>query len=462
MKTSTLRISLEKVDFRQPTQVTDDSSVLTLKNCVFEPLLKWQPGGLAHPALFDRWEHSPSGCEWHFYIRDGAVFHDGVVCEAGHIVEFIHGILNSRDTFGMRWSYHRYLARANITAINGRTVRVENPEPIAAILDIFTELYICRVSVDGKPILGTGRYRVVEFDKEKGRTVLEYAGSRGNSQSPQPSAEERFRKLSEGKIDVALNLERLEKPPDFLPNLQWGRATNTLSVIYYLNCQNGIFTSPNARLAVNHAVDTAALALDVFNGLAIPSATIVSPFHLGSQKASLEPIPYDLSEAKRLLEGIDLSRPITLRTPEYMPDRAEAITSFVVSSLEAVGFKVTVEVEQDRAAYARQVGLEKEIGDLALFDSSPHSTYRVLDDKISSVTRAVWWQGYEDVKVDKLIKVANDAVEDRDRQIAYSQCLERLRQNPPWLYLVHPIEVFAARLHVQGLNLDCKGVLNIA
>jgi hypothetical protein len=144
-----------------------------------------------------------------------------------------------------------------------------------------------------------------------------------------------------------------------------------------------------------------------------------------------------------------------------MPDRAEAITSFVVKSLKAVGLMVEVEVEEDRAAYARRVGLEKKIGHMALFDSSSQSTFRVLDDKTSSETKAFWWQGYQDAAVDDLIKVASCAVEHEDREEAYSVCLKRLRENPPWLYLVHQGEVFAARLGLQGLSLDCKGVLNI-
>jgi peptide/nickel transport system substrate-binding protein len=469
MVLDTLRISLEKVDFRQPTQVTDDTSVLTLKELVFEPLLKWQPGGLAHPALFDRWEHSEDGREWRFHIRKDAVFHDGEACVARHIIDFISAILDSRDTFGMRWSYHRYLAQTKFTAEDERTVKVENPEPIADILDIFTEFYICRVSFNGKPVLGTGRYRVIEFDKEEGRAVLEYAAARdSNTRSPQHiiataevSAEKQLSQLLQGSIDATLNLERVEGELRFEPSLQWGRAPNTLSIIYYLNCSHGIFKSPEARLAVNHAVDTAALARDVFHHLAIPSAIVVSPLHLGAQEAALEPILYDKSTAQRLLEGVDTSTPIALRTPTYMPERAEAITRFVVASLEAVGLKVVVEVESNRPAYARQVGLEKRIGDLALFDSSPHSTYRVLDDKISSDTKAVWWQGYHDAEVDRLIEVANHAVEIEDRQGAYQRCLERLRQNPPWLYLVHPVEVFAAKLEIRGLSLSCKGMLNI-
>lgn len=467
MALDTLRVSLEKVDFRQPTQVTDDTSILTLKNWVFESLLKWQPGGIATPGLFGHWEHSTDGRRWKFWIRDGAVFHDGVVCVARHVIEFITAILDSRDTFGMRWSYYRYLENVKFTAEDEKAVVVESAVPMADILDIFTEFYLCRVAADGKPVLGTGRYRVTEFEKERGSAVLEYARSeqeRGNSPksilvTAEQSAEQRLKQLREGTIDATLNLERVEEKLAFEPELQWGKATNTLSIIYYLNCNEGIFASAEARLAVNHAVDTVALAQDVFHGLAVPSNTVVSPFHLGGQEAA--PIPYDPAKARRLLEGVDTSTPIILRTPTYMPERAEATTQFVARSLEAVGLKVIVEVEKDRAAFARQVGLEKRIGDLALFDSSPHSTFRVLDDKISSATRAVWWQGYKDTEADRLIKVANESVENEDRHKAYQGALERLRENPPWLYLCHPVEVFGARLGLKGLSINCKGVLEI-
>ena len=443
LETETLRLSLEKVDFRLPTQVTDDTSILTLKNLVFEPLLKWYPGGIAHPALFDRWEHSSDGRQWTFHIRDGAQFHDGEECVASHVTDFIEAILDSRDTFGMKWSYQRYLAHAKITAEDERTIKVENPKPIANILDIFTEFYVCRVTADGQPILGTGPYQVVEFERGKS-AVLEYVeGSENyNNQHRRPqrilvtaehSAEERLSQLLRGTVDAALNLERVEDRIQFTPNLQWGTAANTLSVIYYLNCYEGIFTSPEARRAVNLAVDTETLTREIFHDLDIPSTTIVSPFHLGAPTAELKPIPYDPIEAQRLLEAIETSKSIVLRTPTYMPERAEAITSFVVKSLEAVGLTVEVEVEVDRAGYARQVGLDKKIGDMALFDSSPHSTFRVLDDKISGQTRAVWWQGFQDAVLDDLIETASQAVDNEHREEAYSACLKHLRESSYYL-----------------------------
>ncbi|KAA8566739.1 hypothetical protein EYC84_009269 [Monilinia fructicola] len=469
--TDTLRIGLEKVDFRLPTQVTDDNSILTLKNWVFEPLLRWESGGLVKPALFSHWTHSKDGREWSFRIRNGAVFHDGVPCVARHIINFIEGILDSRDTFGMRWSYYRYFQHTQFTAEGNEIVKVENPKPIADVLDIFTEFYICRITDNGKPILGTGRYRVEEFDGNEGSAVLELVKSDdGRGQIPrriiataEPSAEKRLLQLQEGQIDVALNLERVEEKLEFASNLQWGKTANTLSIIYYLNCNKGIFSNQKIRLAVNHAIDRETLIKDVFHDLAIPATTVVSPFHLGMRDANLKPIDYDIEQAKKLLQesGEDLSKPILLRTPTYMPERAEAITNLVVKALQRIGLEVQVDIETNRPEYARQVGLRKNIGDLALFDSSPHSTFRVLDDKISMNSVGVWWQGYQDDAVQQFLTLANGAVGDNEREYSYGKVLGRLRENPPWLFLVHPVLVFGARLGVRGLSLSEKGVLEV-
>lgn len=457
-----LTISLEKVDFLPPTRVTDDTSVLTLKNLVFEPLLKWD-GGLVRPALFERWTHSPDGRSWRFFIREGATFHDGKPCTAADVIAYIDGILEAVDTFGMKWSYARYLANARISAEGAATVRVDNPDPIADILDIFSEFYIGRLDAGGRPVLGTGRYRVAEFEPTR-RATLERASGAGGPERivalAEKQADIRHAQLQDGAVDAALNLERIEGRLAFDEAFDWGRAVNTLSVMFYLNCSRGIFRSAQARRAVNHAVDTAAIAQEIFHGLAVPSATIVSPFHLGAAQANLSPIAYDPETAKRLLGGVEAAGPIRLRTPTFMPERAPEISRFVAASLERVGLEVEIEVETDRPEYARQIG-RKEMGDMAIFDSSPHSTYRILNDKISSVTRAVWWQGFDDAETETLIAAANRAVGDHDRQRAYARCLTRLHHNPPWLYLVHPVDVFAARKGIGGLSIDHKGTLDI-
>ncbi|MFN9955450.1 MAG: ABC transporter substrate-binding protein, partial [bacterium] len=153
-----LSIALATVDALPATRVTDDTSILTLKRLVFEPLVTWD-NGHAHPGLFGAWRHDATGQRWEFRIRDGAAFHDGTPFVAGHVLDFVDGILASVDMFGMKWSYARYLARTRISAPDPRTIRVESEHPFADILDVFSEFYVPRLAPDGRATLGTGRYR---------------------------------------------------------------------------------------------------------------------------------------------------------------------------------------------------------------------------------------------------------------------------------------------------------------
>jgi peptide/nickel transport system substrate-binding protein len=128
--------------------------------------------------------------------------------------------------------------------------------------------------------------------------------------------------------------------------------------------------------------------------------------------------------------------------------------------LEDIGLEVRIDVEPDRPSYARQIAA-KAMGDSAIFDSSPRSTFRVLDDKISSRVRGTWWQGYANADVDHAISAANGALGDGPRARAYARCLTELHRDPPWLYLFHPIEVVASRSGTPGLVLDHQGILDL-
>lgn len=471
MTDTEFRIALENVDFRLPTQVTDDNSVLALKSLAFEPLVRWQPNGQVTPGLFASWKSADSR-DWSFYIRDNAIFHDGEPCTADSIVTYIQGFLNSRDYFGMSWSYARYFAHTTFDAEGDRIVRIRNTEPFADLLNVLNDFWPSRIGKDGKPTIGTGMYRVTEFERRDGigSATLQLASRTGHSMSypdrviavHEPNAEERLKLLHLGHVDAALNLERVENLGvlDFAPALNWGRVTSTLSAMFFLNCTEGIFASPTARLAANLAVNNAALVEEVYHGFASPATTVVSPLHLGYEEAGLQPIPHDPVAARELLRQHDTTTPIVLRTPEYMPEHAQRISKFVASSLEAVGFTVKVELETDRPEYARSIGLRKYIGDLALFDSTPNTTFRVLDDKISSANHATWWLGYHDEKFQLLFAKARAALTDADRAKAYAACLKRVQHNPPWLYVAHPHVVWATRIGVT-VNIGPSGVLTL-
>jgi peptide/nickel transport system substrate-binding protein len=458
-----LRLVAEKCRFLPNGRVTDDTSVLTLKTLVFEPLLRWQEGGRVAPALLDRWEVEEGGRRWTFHIRAGATFHDGKPCEAEDILAYIQAILGSVDMFGMRWAYARYLAEARLSAPTRGSIRVENPKPFADILDIFAEFFIAREDASGAPVLGTGPYRVAAYEAERSADLVRVGDGPGPARiavRAEPSAEARLAALRGGTADAAMQLERLEAGPDFHDDLAWGRALNTLSVMHYLNGAEGAFAHPAARRAINHAVDAQAILDELFHGLGVPSATVVSPLHLGARSAAIAPIPHDPDQAKRLFDEARVSGPITLRTPLGMPEKAKEITEAVADALGRIGLPTAIEVQPDRPEYAREVG-RKQIGDVAIFDSTPHSTFRVLDDKVSSITRGTWWQGCADAQADALFATARRAVADEAREAAYGAVLRHLNAAPPWLYLFHPVEVFAARPGAGRFTLEGSGILRV-
>ena len=122
-----------------------DKLVVQSKQINGNPLLTKNPDGMItviSKALQSLKEVEEEAKQVLFHIREGARFHDGKPCEAEDILAMIQGILGSVDMFGMKWSYSRYLARATLSAPTRGTVLVENPEPFADILDIFSEFFV--------------------------------------------------------------------------------------------------------------------------------------------------------------------------------------------------------------------------------------------------------------------------------------------------------------------------------
>ncbi len=451
---------MERVEFLAQDRVTDDASILTLKNWVCEPLLRWHSGRI-FPGLFKNWQLSPDGLSWQFRIRPGAAFHDGTPCTSACIAEFIDNILNSVDMFGMKWSYARYLDGAAIDTPASDVLQVRTASPFPDLVDIFAEFHVSALDRSGLPTLGTGAWTVVEYEPGL-RVRLAHSSRTGKRVDflSMPSAEDRLTALQDGAVSCAMQLEKLAVPRRNLDGCNWVESDGHLSVIAFMNGFSGPFAWPEARLAANLAIDRDALVSGVMGGLASPAKTAVSPFHLGHGEARSEPAAYDPVRARTLLLESGAPTEVLLRSPEYMPERAPAIAGFIADALEKIGFHVDIQIEQDRPEYARQLG-RKEMGDLAIFDSSPRSTFRVLDDKISSETASVWWQGVDDLRANELFNSARGTLDPGMRAHAYGACLAHLGRHPHWLHLFHPKVCMAHANTLKRLSLDHSGAVQV-
>lgn len=456
-----LTVALERVEFLPLGRVTDDTSILTLRSLVFEPLCRWRDGRVG-PGLLAAWQTEDEGRCWTFALRPGATFHDGKTCTAEDVAATIAAHLAGTDMFGMAWPYARYLAGARITPEGPGLLSISTPRPVADLPEILAEFFVMREALDGSVTIGTGPYRVLDH-ADRSFAVLE---AMAPDRLPRrlgliaiPGAEERHRLVAAGEVEAAANLERMSDPRRRADDLVWTTAANTLSVMYYLDARRGPFAHPSARRAVNFAVDAHAIVEEVFHGMGVLASTIVSPFHLGHREARIAPFPHEPDTARRLFDQARVDGEVVLRTPLRMPERAPAITAMVAYHLGRLGITTRIDAEADRPAYAHQVG-RGQIGDMAIFDSSPHSTFRVLNDKISSATRGQWWQGHDDPVLEPLITAANRTMDDAARADAYGRCLRRLHDNPPWLYLFHPVEAVASRPGSVSVALDHRGVLS--
>ena len=454
-----LRIVQKQVQLVDPNYTTDQPELQTLLSLVYEPLLRWEDGRIL-PGLAESWEVSENGREMVLNLRRDAKYHDGKQCTVEDAVAAVEHLIRADGSFGMGGVYAPYLTPLRLQPISPHTLVIAGPEPVADLVDILAAVYVGRYDQAGMP-LGTGPYLVDAY--EEGKSLRLAAARPGGDEafrtvtfSAVALPEERLRAVREGAADVATGLEHLPANTD-PADLLWQRTTNTLSVTAFLNGSIPPFDRPEARLAINLAVDVHRIISEVWDGLAERASTVVSPYHYG-YPPEMSPLGLDPAEAARYFSRVPMPAELVIRTPQVIPDRAPQVAKAIGRDLAAIGIRTRVDEQPDRPLYAREVS-QKQIGHIALFDSSPLSTFRVLREKVSSRRRGLWWQGVCDDTADALIAAAHTATQPDERLAAYGACLRWLRDHPHWLYLYHPAKVYAARSGLPPVRMNHGGYL---
>ena len=132
--------------------------------------------------------------------------------------------------------------------------------------------------------------------------------------------------------------------------------------------------------------------------------------------------------------------------PYEFLDAAGKPSGFTIDLLRAVAEEVDLDVEirteSDRPAYANRVR-NKQIGDLACFDSSPASTFRVFREKFHSGFAGPWWLGYTNTSFDSIVDQARVTADISRRRDLYRNAYGILREDAPWLFLYNPVRLTA-------------------
>lgn len=427
-----IRILQEHVRISDPHITSDDADRLSILGNVFDPLMRVLEDGTFEPCLAEKWTLSDDARSWRFSLRDEALFHDGSAVQAQDVVYSLRRLRdeNIPGELGTSGVIKGYLKGSEIDIV-GREVAVWTPEPMADLTDLLCEIAILSERFGPESMMGTGAFRLVSAGQDV--TVLESNIRRLVFESEKDGSK-RLEAVRTGTADVAAKL-----PPHLeADGVRIERSSTSVCATFMFNFKTESASNPHLREAINLAVDVEALIRDVMHGAADALTGPLTKRHLGFDPA-VTAWPFDSVAARQILEREQLNgTKILMDIPAVLPDEAPALAKEIKRYLEHVGLQLEIRTDPDRPKYAMRVR-DKQIGDMACFDSSPASTFRVFWEKFHAGNAGPWWMGYRSERFDALVDLARKTVDLSKRRDVLREAYGVLHDDAPWLFLYNPV-----------------------
>ena len=298
-------------------------------------------------------------------LRDDVVWHDGQKFDADDVVYLYNWVLDPKTKLRNKNNYDwltsveklgPYKIRYTAKSINTLDLwQISNadiyPEHIHAKLE--------NKETFGQNPVGTGPYRVTEFDRNKGVTLEKWSGFKhgGDWHGPSnvgrfqtvtiPDAQTQVAQLTVGGVDLIQGLEK-DQVDDLLKNKNLAVTSNqNLLVVYLLLDAKGrsglqALTNQKVRRAIHMAIDRKSLAKALIAGTD-GSGThdfMCDPRMFGCQ-GTQKVAAYDPAGAKKLLAeaGYANGFEMTITATPRVRSVAEAVSGY----LHAIGIKASVQ-----------------------------------------------------------------------------------------------------------------------
>ncbi|MEV0284911.1 ABC transporter substrate-binding protein [Kribbella sp. NPDC050820] len=441
---------------------SDDAQVLSRAGCL-ESLLRYQADGSPAPSLAASWEQvTPTA--WRFKLRDGVQFQNGAPMDANAVVQALQHVLKAKTP-----------ARSfNPDVVSGvKAVDISTVEVATSVPDVLLPLRMAapstgilapqayagpRINIRGTC---TGPFTVVNEvplqSLELKRNDDYWGGTPGVA-----TAEVRFiadgaarvTQVQTGEADIAsvvpaVSLATLEGDAGI--ELQKVRTPRT--AVMLLNNVRPPFDNPLVRRALQHAVDSKAIAATVYEGVAAPAVGPFSPDDPWTPEGAA-PASFDHDESKSLLDaaGVDPhSLDFVLIAYNDRPEFAD-LAAVIQEQVGKLGIKVKIRagdyasVEPDMLAGRFDAALLSrgylvDVGDPAGFlrsDYSCRGSFNIAH--------------YCDQQTDAMINEALTTSDPNARHDLEARIAEKLQDDAAGVFLVHESLVTAVRSGVRGFE----------
>ena len=437
---------------------------------VFLPLVTYAgEGGESRPRLAERWEHSPDGRTWRFYLRKDVRWHDGTPVTA-HDVKFTMDL----------WSHPVVHAEVgcpleSVTVLDDHTLEVVGREPGRCLLWGWPVFYPKHLlgGLDPEEFnrwefwthpVGNGPYRYVRHvpkimmeleanpDYYRGKPRIERVILKFGGGSP-------VVELLSGNVDAAaIGLDDVLKLAED-PRFEVYHAPSPRRVQVYWNHRSELFRDPGVRRALTLAMDRRELHRALALPDNLPLTDGVYTIRQFRERRLPEPLPYDPDAAAELLtqagwrvRGPDAARQrdgsrfrFTLIVPSDVPSEPMLLRAAILlqEQLSRVGIRMEVQRLENLVVRERLRAGEYEAA-IHWTGSSVGAHAGFLGE--GSAT------GYANPTVEELLEKAVASVELEERDRIFQELTEIVAADLPVTFLFPEVQSWAVHRRIRGLE----------
>jgi ABC-type transport system substrate-binding protein/methyl-accepting chemotaxis protein len=460
-----------------PAMISSISRVEVMSN-IFEGLVQFGERAEIRPAIAERWEISPDGRVYTFYLRESARFHNGRRVRADDVkYSFERQMRVNEDAAA--WAFRPIVGGeqfmsgeiesvAGIQVLSEQVIRIELIQPVAFFLSTLCTDYsyiVPREEVE-RPTLdfairpvGTGPFRVVEpvLGKE---VQMERFSNYWNAELPYVdrltvhfgmSAEEIFDAFVREELDYISDLpltylSELRKRADELHILE---AVQLQTRMLVFDCERAPLSDRRVRQAICLAVNRERFLREVYGGMAEPAIGPIPPGMLGYDPGE-RGCDHDVAKARALLQEAGYGAGFD--TEIWWPQSVNPAVECLKDDLAEIGinaeFRYVVAAEMQRAVRLRMVPIAGRDW-YADYPDPDNFTYVLFNSR----NRDLFIGTYSNEEVDRLTDEARSVMNREQRAEIYREVTRLLLEDAPCAFLAHRRSFVAHRANLEGVTL---------
>lgn len=460
-----------------PAAVSTISRVEVLSN-IFEGLVQFGERAEIRPAIAERWEISPDGRVYTFYLRESAVFHNGRRVRADDVKYSFERQMRQNES-GSGWVFRPLVGAeqfmsgerdsvAGIQVAGEQVVKLELVHPISFFLSTLCVDYtyiVPREEIERSPLefavrpVGSGPFRVVEPVTGK-EVQLEHFPNYWNPEFPYVdrltvdfglSAEEIYDRFLRGELDYVSDL-----PLTYLSDLKERagqfhvlEAVQLQTRMLVFDCERPPFSDRRVRQAVCYALDRARFLREVYGDMGEAAVGPIPPGLVGHDPAD-RVYDHNPELARALLA--EAGYPGGFDIEIWWPQSVSTAVECLKDDLAAVGiraeFRYSEPADMQRAVRLRTVPIAGRDW-YADYPDPDNFTYVLFHSR----NRDLFINAYSNEEVDALTEQARSVMNREERAEVYREVTRFLLEEAPCAFLAHRRSFVAHRAGLEGVTL---------